>query len=129
MHEYRQFIKGLKMQKATSKDFISILAEDKPSLILFRYTEDEQANKIIQTLKEVRSDFPLLKPYEYIIDESNDNETLAEHLGIVKIPLLVFYKNSCFNRYKDKIFTKKALITFIGSKKTYAKPITVKDKS
>lgn len=115
------------MQKATRKDFISILAEDKPSLILFRYKDDELADKIIQTLKEVRSDFPLLKPYEYIIDESDDNSILAENLGIVKTPLLVFYKNSCFNRYKDKIFTKKALTTFIGSKKTYAKPLKLKD--
>ena len=117
------------MEKATSKDFIGILAEDKPPLILFRYTEDEQADKIAEVLKELQSDFPLLNSYEYIIDESDDNETLAEHLGIVKTPLLVFYKNSCFNRYKDKIFTKKALTTFIGSKKTYAKPVTVKNSA
>jgi hypothetical protein len=117
------------MEKATSKDFISILAEDKPPLILFRYAEDEQAEKIKETLKEVQSDFPLLNTYEYIIDDNDDNEILAEHLGIVKTPLLVFYKNSCFNRYKDKMFTKKALTTFIGSKKTYAKPVTVKDNA
>lgn len=115
------------MEKATSKNFISILAEDKPPLILFRYTEDEQSDKIKETLKELHSDFPLLNTYEYIIDENDDNEILAENLGIAKTPLLVFYKNSCFNRYKDKLFTKKALATFIGSKKTYAKPVTVKN--
>lgn len=117
------------MKKATSKDFISILAEDKPPLILFRCIDDEPADKIVETLKEVHSEFPLLNIYEYIIDENDGNGYLAENLGIVTTPLLVFYKNSCFNRYKDKIFTKKALTTFIGSKKTYAEPLIAKKNS
>lgn len=110
------------MQKATSKDFLGILAEEKPPLIIFRYAEDDLADKVKATLKELKKDFPMLCSFEYIIDESPENEELANHLEILKTPLLVFYKNSCFNRYKDKAFTKKALSTFIGSKKTYAKP-------
>lgn len=34
-------------------------------------------------------------------------------------PVLIFYKDGCFNRYKDKNFTKKTLSLFLGSKKNY----------
>lgn len=116
------------MKKATSKDFIGIIAEEKPPLFLFRYKKDPHSDKIAMLLEELSPEFPLLNIYEYIIDENKDNELLAEHLELDKTPLLVFYKNSCFNRYKDKNFNKKALSLFLGSKRIYAKPPKEKEE-
>lgn len=105
------------MKKAGSQDFISILSEEKPPLILFRYKEETpQFSKL---LKDLLKDYPLMNAYEYIIDENEKNQMLAEHLQFVVTPILVFYKNGSFNRYKDKNFSKKNLTLFLGSKKTY----------
>jgi hypothetical protein len=61
-----------------------------------------------------------MNAYEYIIDENQDNQILAEYLEVDFTPVLIFYKNGNFNRYKDKYFSKKTLSLFLGSKKNYA---------
>lgn len=106
------------MKPANSKDFISILSEEKPPLVLFRYKSEKPS--FIKLLDELAKDYPLLNIYDYVIDDNKDNELLAEHLEVEVTPVLVFYKNGSFNRYKDKNFTKKTLSLFLGSKKTYA---------
>lgn len=108
------------MKPATSKDFISILSEEKPPMILFRYKKEKPT--FVKILDELLKDYPLLNAYEYIIDENEDNRVLAEHLEVETTPVLVFYKNGSFNRYKDKNFSKKTLTLFLGSKKNYALP-------
>lgn len=106
------------MKRATSKDFISIISEEKPPLILFRYNNEKPT--FMKLLTDLLKGYPLLNSYEYIIDESKDNQILAEHLEIETTPVLMFYKNGNFNRYKDKHFSKNTLSIFLGSKKTYA---------
>lgn len=106
------------MKSATSKDFIGIISEEKPPLVLFRYKNEKPL--FMKILKDLLKGYPLLNSYEYIIDESEDNTILAEHLEIETTPVLVFYKNGNFNRYKDKNFSKKTLSIFLGSKKNYA---------
>lgn len=106
------------MKSATSKDFISILSEEKPPLVLFRYKNEKP--EFMKILKDLLKGYPLLNAYEYIIDASEDNQILAEHLEVETTPVLVFYKNGNFNRYKDKHFSKKTLTIFLGSKKNYA---------
>lgn len=106
------------MKSATCKDFISIISEEKPPLVLFRYKNEKP--EFMKILKDLLKGYPLLNSYEYIIDESEDNQILAEHLEVETTPVLVFYKNGNFNRYKDKHFSKKTLSLFLGSKKNYA---------
>lgn len=108
------------MKKATSKDFVSILSEDKPPLVLFRYKEEEPT--FIKILNDLLKEYPLMNAYEYIIDETTDNQILADHLEISFTPVIIFYKDGNFNRYKDKKFSKKTLSFFLGSKKNYALP-------
>lgn len=116
------------MKIANSKDFIGIICEDKPAMIFFHYKDEENdAKKIKAVLKELHKDFPLLSSYEYIIDDNDDNLLLAQHLDVSKTPILVFYKDGCFNRYKDKYFNKKTLGVFIGSKRLYGKPAKEKE--
>jgi len=105
------------MEKATSKNFVSILSEEKPPLVLFRYKDEKPT--FLKLLNELLKDYPLMNFYEYIIDESEDNEILANHMEVDTTPVLIFYKDGCFNRYKDKNFTKKTLSLFLGSKKNY----------
>lgn len=106
------------MKSATSKDFIGILSEEKPPLVLFRYKDEKPV--FMKILKDLLKGYPLLNAYEYIIDASEDNQILAEHLEVETTPVLIFYKNGNFNRYKDKNFSKKTLAIFLGSKKNYA---------
>lgn len=108
------------MKPANSKDFISILSEEKPPLVLFRYKEEKPT--FTKLLDDLLKEYPLMNAYEYVIDDNKDNQILAEHLEVEITPVLVFYKNGSFNRYKDKNFTKKTLSLFLGSKKTYALP-------
>lgn len=114
------------MKSANSKNFISILSEEKPPLVLFRYKEEKPS--FLKILNELLKEYPLLNAYEYIIDENEDNIVLAEHLEVDTTPVLVFYKNGCFNRYKDKNFSKKTLSLFLGSKKNYSLPNESKQK-
>lgn len=108
------------MLHASSKNFVSILSEDKPPLVLFRYKEDKP--NFLKLLNDLTKDYPLMNIYEYIIDETQDNETLANNLEVNTTPVLIFYKNGNFNRYKDKNFSKKTLSLFLGSKKNYELP-------
>lgn len=105
------------MEKATSKNFVSILSEEKPPLVLFRYKDEKPT--FIKILNELLKDYPLMNVYEYIIDETEDNQILAENMEVDVTPILIFYKDGCFNRYKDKNFSKKTLSLFLGSKKNY----------
>lgn len=116
------------MQEANSKNFIHLLTNEKPIMIFFHYKDEtKEVDKIKSVLNELEKDFPLLPSYEYVIDANEDNKILAEHLEVDKTPVLTFYKNGSFNRYKDKLFTKKAIALFIGSKKLYGKPQTTED--
>lgn len=56
------------MEKATSKNFVSILSEEKPPLVLFRYKDEKPT--FLKLLNELLKDYPLMNFYEYIIDES-----------------------------------------------------------
>lgn len=105
------------MKTATSQDFISILSTEKPSMVLFRYKKEEPV--FIKILNDLLKEYPLLESYEYIIDENEDNQILSEYLEIETTPVLIFYKNGNFHRYKDKHFSKKTLSLFLGSKKIY----------
>lgn len=110
----------MKLKQASSKNFVSILSEEKPPLVLFRYKEEELP--FLKLLTDLLKGYPLMNAYEYIIDDTEDNKILAEYLEVDFTPVLIFYKNGNFNRYKDKYFSKKTLSLFLGSKKLYALP-------
>lgn len=116
----------MKLKQASSKNFVSILGEEKPPLVLFRYKEE--VPPFMKLLSDLVKGYPLLNVYEYVIDETEDNTILAEYLEVDFTPVLIFYKNGNFNRYKDKHFSKKTLDLFLGSKKTYALPEKEKKK-
>ena len=109
------------MEKASSKNFVSIISEEKLPLVLFRLKEDKLP--FMKILNDLLKEYPLLNFYEFIIDENEENTILAQHLEVTFTPVLFFYKNGCFNRYKDKHFSQKTLSLFLGSKKTYDLPV------
>jgi hypothetical protein len=116
------------MKNAGHTNFIGILSEDKPVMIFFHYKEDEsKTNKIKNILKDIEKDLPLLNIYDYLIDLDEANQTLANHLDVSATPLLVFFKEGSFHRYKDKLFTKPSILQFIGNKKIYQ--LTKDDKN
>ena len=53
------------MKPANSKDFISILSEEKPPLVLFRYKSEKPS--FIKLLDELAKDYPLLNIYDYVM--------------------------------------------------------------
>ncbi len=108
------------MQVANSKNFISMLSEDKPVVCFYYKKEDEaQVKKIKEALLKIEKSLTLLPLYEFVTNDNPDNERLCEEMGIVDRPLLVVYKEGCFNRYKDKQFTEDAILQFLGNKKIY----------
>lgn len=97
-----------------------MLSEDKPVICFFhRQKEDAQVSAIKTVLAKFEKELPLLPVYEFITDESPENQELCEIVEIVDRPVLIIYKNGCFSRYKDKLFTEKSISMFIGSKSTY----------
>lgn len=113
------------MQVAKHTNFVSVLSEEKPVLVFFHHkTEAAQSKKIKLVLKSIEKELPLLPLYEYIIDDCEENEILAEFLNISKTPILLFFKNGNFHRYKDKAFNKLAIMQFIGNTKNYVSSTT-----
>lgn len=113
------------MKKANSSDFISILSETKPAMIMFYTSEQEEdanVKKIKQTIKAVEKKLPLLNAYEFITDEDEQNAILCENIEVTQTPILIIFKDGCFSRYKNKGFTEKSVAAFIGNKRLYEKP-------
>jgi hypothetical protein len=108
------------MNKASYENFVSVLSEKKPSMVFFHHKADAaQTQKIKTILKGIEKELPLLPAYEYVVDASEGNQYLAELLGVSNTPILIFYKEGNFHRYKDKTFTKKSIAQFIGNKNLY----------
>jgi len=108
------------MKEANSKNFISMLSEDKPVMCFFHYkAEESQVKKIKEIVTSIQKKLPLLPAYEYIIDENPENQLLCDVMEVSSTPVLIFYKNGCFNRYKDKQFSEASVMQFVGSKKQY----------
>lgn len=111
------------MKTADHTNFVSVLSEEKPVMIFFHYkTEEAQANKIKHELKGIVTELPLLPLYEYIIDDCEENQTLADFIGVTKTPILFFFKNGNFHRFKNKTFTQQSILSFIGHSKPYKHP-------
>jgi hypothetical protein len=108
------------MNKASYENFVSVLSEKKPAMVFFHHKADAaQTQKIKTILKGIEKELPLLPAYEYVVDASEGNQYLAELLGVSNTPILIFYKEGNFHRYKDKTFTKKSIAQFIGNKNLY----------
>lgn len=108
------------MKEANSKNFISMLSEDKPVMCFFHSkVEESQVKKIKEIVSSIQKKLPLLPAYEYIIDESPENQLLCDVMEVSSNPVLIFYKDGCFNRYKDKQFSEASIMQFIGNKKQY----------
>lgn len=108
------------MKEANSKNFISMLSEDKPVMCFFHYkAEESQVKKIKEIVKAIEKKLPLLPAYEYIIDENPENQLLCDVMEVSSTPVLIFYKDGCFSRYKDKQFSEASIMQFIGNKKQY----------
>jgi hypothetical protein len=115
------------MKTADHTNFVTVLSEEKPAMIFFYYkAEESQANKIKQDIDSICLDLPLLPAYEYVIDDSAENHTLAEFVGVTKTPIIVFFKAGNFHRFKNKKFTKASIVEFIGHSKPYKEPETEK---
>ncbi len=109
------------MLKSNHKNFISMLSEEKPVVCFYHVKEeDEQIKKIKETLAKVKKELPLLPLYEFIRDETEQDEHLCNVMEVTPYPVIIVYKNGCFNRYKDKNFTEKELLKFIGNKTLYS---------
>lgn len=91
--------------------FISALSQDAPSIILFRNMTDEHNKKSKQIGKIIAKteDMPNAYFYEYIVDESDENQFLATTLEIPSGISMILYKNGCFNRYKLNPTTEKTI--------------------
>lgn len=113
--------------------FISMLSEELPVMCFFHdIKEDEQIKEIKALLNKIEDGLPKLKIYEFIRNKTEDDEYLCDVLEVAKYPILIFYKNGCFSRYKAKDFTEKEIIKFLGNTKIYeksiAKPIEVDEQ-
>ena len=116
------------MQVANTTNIVSVMSEEKPAMILFYSKEQEaEAKKIKTTVALIEKSLPLLNTYEFITDENSQNSIFTEYLELKKMPVLVFFKDGSFHRYKDKIFTRPSITHFIGSSKLY-KPQETSDK-
>lgn len=114
------------MEQASYKNFVSVLSEDKPVMVFFHHkAEASQTQKIKDILKKIKKEMPLLPLYEYVVDENEQNQLLCDYIEVDQTPVLIFFKNGCFHRYKAKGFTEKSILQFIGSKTLYA----AKDKN
>jgi hypothetical protein len=108
------------MNKAGYENFVSVLSEKKPVMVFFHHKADAaQTQKIKTLLKGIEKELPLLPAYEYVVDLNEGNQVLAEYLGLSNTPIIIFYKEGSFHRYKDKTFTKKSIMQFIGNKNLY----------
>lgn len=108
------------MQVANTLNIVSVISEDKPAMILFYNQEQEaEAKKIKTTIAQIEKSLPLLNTYEFITDMDTQNAFFAEQLELKKTPVLVFFKDGSFHRYKDKVFTRPSITHFIGSSKLY----------
>lgn len=107
------------MEKINSFDFIGVLSNTLPSVVLFSL-KDDKLNKLKKDLDSIKSNLTKLPLYEMIIDENEKNEELAEYLGIEQTPFLAVFKDGSFNRYKDKNFTLTTIKKFIGGQKIYS---------
>lgn len=113
------------MELSNSKSFISMISQEKPVICFFHNQEkNEEVTKIKNILGNIKKKLPLLPLYEFIRDENEDNEYLCDVMEIATYPILVMYKNGCFNRYKSKNFTEKEILKFIGNKKLYVEQKT-----
>lgn len=109
------------MIKVDASNFVSVISGDKPVLIFFHHKAQEAITKKINTnLLKIKKNLPLLPLYEFIVDETEENIILCDFVEINNAPVLIFYKDGCFSRYKAKDFSEKSLIEFIGNKKLYA---------
>lgn len=108
------------MKPSNSKNFVSMLSEELPVVCFFhKKSDDVQIKKIKEILLKVEKQLPLLPLYEFVTDENPDNERLSEVMEIASNPVIIIYKDGCFNRYKDKKFTELEITQFIGGKKIY----------
>lgn len=108
------------MKKADHTNFVSVLSEAKPVLIFFHHRADAAASQKIKTVfKTVEKELPLLPLYEYVVDQNEENQILAEYIEVTETPVCIFYKGGNFHRYKDKLFNKKSIMSFIGNKNIY----------
>lgn len=108
------------MKQADHTNFISVLSEEKPVMVYFHHRADAaQTEKIKAILKPIEKELPLLAVYEYVVDSCEENEVLAEYIEVTETPVIIFYKNGNFHRYKDRIFNKKSISSFIGNKNIY----------
>lgn len=115
------------MDKVDHSNFITVLSEEKPVMIFFHHKADAaQTQKIKIVLKSVEKDLPLLPLYEYIIDQNDENQILAEYIEVIDTPVFIFYKGGNFHRfhiYKPNKFNKKVIMQFIGNKNLYIEKI------
>ncbi|NCQ52259.1 hypothetical protein GW796_10310 [archaeon] len=108
------------MKVSGSKNFIGMLSEDKPLLCFFHNKkEDKNIQKIKDILIKVKKELPLLPLYEYVVDDSDENQQLCDIVEINVLPILIVYKDGCFSRYKDKKFTEAEILKFVGNKRQY----------
>lgn len=118
------------MKIADHTNFVSVLSEEKPVMIYFHHRADAaQTQKIKVILKAIEKELPLLPAYEYIVDDSQENQLLADFIEVTDTPVFIFYKNGNFHRYKDKTFTGKSISQFIGNKKLYSEKPEKPEKS
>ena len=115
------------MKLVNAVDFISVLSEPLPPMILY-YSEEQkkEADKIKKLIEKLEKKLPLLKVFEFITDANDSNQRLSEEMEVNNTPILIFYKNGCFNRYKDKIFTEKSIEKFVGNKSIYQQAVVSK---
>lgn len=91
------------IEKIGSKDFISSISQQYPSLIIFRKNTNDNEKKMKEINKNINSlieDMPKVHFYEYIIDENVKNQELADIIEIPEQLSVVLFKNSCFSRYQ-----------------------------
>ncbi len=110
------------MLTANAKNFISMLSEEKPVVCFYHSKEDsdnENVIKVKEVFKNIKKELTLLSVYEFIRDGDEESEYLCDVMEIAKYPILVMYKDGCFNRYKAKGFSEKEILKFLGNKNIY----------
>lgn len=93
----------MKINRINSTGFIHAISQDSASIIIFRpkgADYDKKVANIEKLASNLESSLPRIYFFEYITNESPENEYLAETLEISNGLSAVLYKNGCFKRYQ-----------------------------
>lgn len=105
------------IQTITPKDFIQAIAEDHQVAIFFNDKSNKETKKIETILEKIQKDAPKLKVFQYELSKDDEHEEFEEFLEIMPENNIIVYKNSCFNKYKNKQFNENSIRTFLSVKK------------